>query len=322
MKRYPLQLKAIAKTAPWGGTKLVEQWGKTGNDGRMAEAWELSVRERDRSVIVNGDAAGWTLQAYLEVCGGDCVAPGYRTTDRFPLLVKFIDAADRLSVQVHPDDAYAARVERDSGKTELWYIVEAEQGSSIVYGLQEGVSCADVRAAAEQKRLPAVMRTCSVRAGESYWIPSGMVHALGKGILLAEIQQNSDLTYRLDDYGRRQADGSLRELHTEKAMAVLRPFTAAEVDADRFSKGKGDASLLAHSRYFTVRKREIASRDGAVWDRQGEESFLSLLCVGGEGCLLHAGVSYPLVRGDSYFLPAGIGEYALLGDLTLLCTTL
>lgn len=322
MKKYPLRLQEIAKDAPWGGSKLIAEWGKRGIGNRLAEAWELSVREKEMTVILNGEAEGLTLRNYLELCGGDCVFPGYRLTDRFPLLIKLIDAEDRLSLQVHPDDAYASRVERDSGKTELWYIVEAEEGASIIYGLKENLLPHDLQQAAERQNFSDVTRTRTVRAGEAYWIPSGMVHAIGKGILIAEIQQNSDLTYRIDDYGRRQPDGSLRELHLEKAREVIRSFTDAEIEAMRFSKGKGDASLLANSEYFTVCKQDVRESDGNVVCERNADSFTSLLCISGEGTLTHADCSYPIRRGDSYFLPAGMGTYCLSGTVSLLCTSL
>ena len=318
MKKYPLRVSYISKSAIWSGTRLVREWGKIGEGDRIAETWELSVRSKEMATVQNGEAKGMTLQAYIETCGADCVSPCYSTEDRFPLLIKLIDAADKLSVQVHPDDAYASRVEGDSGKTEMWYIVEAEPNAAIIYGLKDSVTGEEFARAVREKRIGETMRSCPVKAGEAYFIPAGMVHAIGEGILIAEVQQNSDLTYRIYDYDRRQADGSLRELHTEKALEVVRPFAEEEITALRFERGAGDSDCLVNSRYFSVFKREVHSPlDASV----GKESFVALLCISGEGVLTHEGVPYEIRRGDSYFLPAGMGNYVLSGKMTLIEAT-
>lgn len=317
MKKYPLKLSYISKSAIWGGTRLIHSWNKIPCGDCIAETWELSVRQKEMATVLNGDAKGMTLQSYIEVCGADCVSPTYRTTDRFPLLIKLIDAADRLSVQVHPDDLYASRVEHDSGKTEMWYIVEAEPDSSIIYGLADGITREDFAKAVEEKRIGKTMKVCSVKRGDAFFIPAGMVHAIGKGILIAEVQQNSDLTYRIYDYDRRQADGTLRELHIEKSLDVVRPFTDAEIDKLRFERGHNDA--LVNSKYFSVFERKIKDFHSATADSQ---SFVALLCIDGTGILSHDGVDYPIAKGDSYFLPAGMGAYTLSGELILIEATL
>lgn len=322
MNKYPLKLSYTPKSAIWAGTRLARDWGKQSDDERISETWELSVRPQEMAVVQNGDAKGLTLAAYFSICGADCVSPSYRLEDRFPLLIKFIDAEDWLSVQVHPDDDYASRVEHDSGKTEMWYIVDADEDASIIYDLCEGVDREAFSKAVLEKKTETVLRTCPVTRGDSFFIPSGMVHAIGKGILIAEIQQNSDLTYRIYDFERRQADGSLRELHTEKAMDVVRSFTEQEVDEIRFARGKSDASVLANSPYFRVRRYALDGMD-SVWNGTVEkESFSALLCVGGRGSILHDGKKYPIQKGDSYFLPAGMGDYAVEGELLWLIAEL
>lgn len=319
MKKYPLQISYTAKFAIWGGHELATDWGKQGTGQNIAETWELSVRPNEMATILNGEAKGMTLAAYFAACGADCVSPTYQLADRFPLLVKLIDAAQPLSVQVHPDDAYAEQVENDSGKTEMWYIVAAKPGASIIYGLRDGVSREDFALAVANKQLDGVMRQCAVRPGECYFIPAGMVHAIGAGIIIAEIQQNSDLTYRVYDYDRRQADGSLRPLHTKKALDVVRPYTAEQIDAIRFARGRGGAEQLANSAYFQVTKQQIR---GKVSLRQEADSFSSLLCIDGAGTLTFEGKSYPIRQGDSYFLPAGMGEYQLDGTITWIVSKL
>ena len=321
MKKYPLRLSFIPKSAIWSGDVLSREWGKQNEGNAVAETWEMSVRPKEMAVILNGDAEGMTLAEYFETCGADCVSPTYQTSERFPMLVKLIDAGDSLSVQVHPDDAYASRVENDGGKTEMWYIVEAKSGASIVYGLRDGIRREDFAEAVAQGRIGETLKSCPVRAGDCYFIPAGMVHAIGAGIVIAEIQQNSDLTYRLYDFERRQADGSLRELHTEKALDVVRPFTDAEIESIRFARGNDPRRYLANSRYFRAWKQELRSGESARAE-QDVESFMSLLCIAGKGELIFEGVSYPISRGDSYFLPAGMGAYELIGEMTLIGSSL
>ena len=176
---YPLKLKYFAKTALWGGQTLKNEWNKPCEYDKLAETWELTLRPDAVNTVLNGELAGKRLD---EVIGNE----------KFPLLIKFIDAEDRLSVQVHPDDRFAAEVENDVGKTEMWYIADARDGAEIIYGIKDGVtelSC-DARIEEQVKRV-------SVKKGDSFFIPSGMLHAIGKGCLIAEIQQNSDLTYRV-----------------------------------------------------------------------------------------------------------------------------
>ncbi len=318
MKRYPLKLTYIAKSAIWGGSALSERWGKCSDGDNIAETWELTVREKEMARIENGDASGLTLAEYFESAGFDTVSPLYKKGDRFPLLVKLIDACDRLSVQVHPDDSYASAIENDSGKTEMWYVVEAKEGAELIYGLAEGVDSKGFADAFARGEINSALKHIPVKAGDCFFIPAGMVHAIGAGILIAEIQQNSDLTYRVYDYDRVGADGKTRELHTKKALDVSRPFSEAEVEAIRYFKGK-DADMLANSRYFKVAKRDV---DGVSELTVGEDSFMSLLCIDGEGTVEYNGEPYTITKGDSYFCPAGMGRITLRGRLSVICSEL
>ncbi len=314
MKLYPLKLSYITKTALWGGTRLRREWHKNSEFPVISESWELSVRPKEPSLIINGEAEGMKLEEYISACGNSIVSPSYDGS-RFPLLIKLIDAADSLSVQVHPDDSYASEVENDSGKTEMWYIIDADENSELIYGLKDGVSTSDFASAVRENRIGDVMNHQPVKAGETYFIPSGMLHAIGKGILIAEIQQNSDLTYRVYDFDRRQADGSLRELHVDKAIDVTRPFSQSEIDAVRYSRGRGGKNLLANSEFFRVELRNITDEEKFIADAS---SFVSLLCICGTGKIIYAGQEYNIEKGDSYFLPAGMGEYTLCGDIKII----
>ena len=216
----PFVLKAPCKDYLWGGNRLRE-FGKESDADKIAESWELSCHPDGESVIASGDYAGMTLPAFLaahpEAAGESC-----RDFERFPVLIKLIDAHDNLSVQVHPDDAYALAHEGEYGKTEMWYIVDAEPGAELLYGFARDVTKEEFRRAIEENTLLDLVRHVPVRPGDVFFIPAGTLHAIGKGILIAEIQQNSNTTYRVYDYGRVGKDGKPRELHIAKALDVTR----------------------------------------------------------------------------------------------------
>lgn len=314
---YPLKLSYVAKTALWGGRKLKDSYGKYYDGEKLAETWELSCRTpAECSMIENGDKAGMLLLDYFADYGKKLIGKDY-TADRFPLLIKWIDAADSLSVQVHPDDAYAEANENDPGKTEMWYIAEAEEGAKLIYGLKDGVGKEEFREAVLKNDYRSVMREVSVQKGETYFIPSGMLHAIGAGIVIAEIQQNSDLTYRVYDFDRKGADGKPRELHVAKALDVVRSFTEQEIDAVRFSRGEGE-EWLANCPYFRVKRTNAENGEINVTD----ESFVHLLCTEGEGCLIYKKERYFFKKGESYLLPASLGVCKTEGDAEILLSSL
>lgn len=316
---YPLKLSYVTKSPLWGGTRLLDRWGIQAPAGQstVGEAWMLTVREKDMSVIQNGALAGMTMRQYIDTYGNGVVGEAFAGGD-FPLLIKLIDACDKLSVQVHPDDTYAARVENDRGKTEMWIIVEADDDAEIIYGIKDGMSAEQFRDAVRDGRLSETMHHCPVKAGEVYFIPSGMLHAIGKGILIAEIQQNCDLTYRVYDYERRGADGSLRELHVDKALDVTVPFSDEQVNAIRYEAAtEQDDTVLAHCRYFKTRKLTAADSLTVT-----PASFVYLLCIDGSGEITVDGTATTLTRGEGVYLPAGLGEIALSGDMTVLAASI
>ena len=315
MKRYPLLLSPVTKTALWGGFRLREEYGKESPFEKISEAWELTVREGDENRILNGEASGMTLSAYLASVGFDAVSPSY-AGGHFPLLIKLIDAADKLSVQVHPDDAYAHAHGIDSGKTEMWYVAQAAPGATLVSGLREGVSASDFRDAVARGELAAVMREIEVKAGDVFFIPAGLLHAIGAGILIAEIQQNSDTTYRVWDYDRRGSDGKLRELHVKEALEVVRPISDDEIGDERFSVPPiGIGEPIAACPLFRVSRLSVRGEDAFT---VGRDSFLALTVLSGEGELSAAGERISLGKGCTVFLPAALGEVRLSGDFTAL----
>ena len=218
--RYPMKLTAPLKDYLWGGTRLKEEYGKETALEKVAESWELACHRDGHSVIANGPAEGQTLEAWLTRAGREMLGTNAARFPYFPLLVKLIDAHDDLSVQVHPDDDYALRIEGEYGKTEMWYIVDAAPGAELLYGFRREITKEEFRQRiADHTLLDAVCRV-PVKKGDVFFIPAGTLHAIGKGILICEIQQNSNTTYRVYDYGRVGADGKLRDLHIDKGILI------------------------------------------------------------------------------------------------------
>lgn len=274
---YPMKLKPVYKDIIWGGDRLKTAYHKDDcTSEKLAESWELTVHEAGMSVIANGEYAGMTLSDYLG-CGYD-----------FPVLVKFIDANDKLSVQVHP------------AKTELWYIVEAKPGAQIIYGLEDDFDETTFRRALSDGTLDALLHRIDVHPGEFYMLPSGLIHAIGAGILIAEFQQSSNITYRVYDYNRG------REIHTEQAIETI-----AKLGISKYTPGPTSCE------YFTVQKYDLT--DGESVAVRADDTFLHLLCIDGEGTLSDG---QTIRRGDSFFLPAHLGECIMKanGSLSVITT--
>ncbi len=303
--QQPMRLSGVTKSPIWGGRRLIADWGREAASGTVGESWELTVRREEQSVIVSGAWSGRLLGEVLSEMPEAMLGGTRGGRENFPLLVKLIDAADRLSVQVHPDDDYAARVEQDRGKSELWYIIEAEPGAEIVCGLVPGATAEDFARSVREGEAERYLRHCPVHAGETYFIPAGCPHAIGRGILLAEIQQNCDLTYRVYDYGRRQADGTLRELQPEKALEVVRPFSEGEIDAIRYSRGIPSDRDRVSADCEEFRVEHLRFADGEALP--GADYLRHLLMLSGEGALIFEGGRLPYHRGDSILLPAALG---------------
>ena len=222
MNLYPMKLTAPCKDYLWGGNRLREEYGKVSDADKIAESWELSCHKDGQSVIADGEFKGLTLSELIEKQGKEVLGDNCKKFDNFPILIKLIDAKDNLSVQVHPNNDYALRVEGEYGKTEMWYIVDCEEGASLYYGFSREISKEEFVERIEQKTLLEVLNKVEVQKGDVLFIEPGTIHAIGKGNLIAEIQQNSNVTYRVYDYGRKGADGKERDLHIEKALQVTK----------------------------------------------------------------------------------------------------
>lgn len=316
----PLKLQPAFKDYLWGGERLKTEYGKRTALSPLAESWELSCHRDGPSVIAEGPHAGKTLAEYVAenpACLGTKHKGGV-----FPVLIKLIDAAKPLSVQVHPSDAYAQRVEGEPGKTEMWYVLDAAPGAALYYGFSKEITRGEAAERIANGTLTDVLNAVPVQAGDVFFIEAGTVHAIGAGILIAEIQQNSNTTYRVFDYGRVGADGKPRALHVEKALEVSRlcpPTRPAGPIGKPEQKGGLTDTLLAACEYFTTRLLAVTGSAPLCADA---ESFHSLLCLGGEGAVMWDGKAIPFQKGDSLFLPAGLGDYRIAGDAQLILTTL
>jgi mannose-6-phosphate isomerase len=314
---YPLLLERHLSPRIWGGTKLSTYLALPDEPRSepIGESWQVYAQNRIR----NGPLAGQTLaqaaQAYGEALLGTRSVSRYGST--VPLLAKFIDARDRLSIQVHPDDAYALEHERESGylgKTEAWYILEVDPGAVIIWGFKDDLSQEQIREKIDRGTLEPHLNVVPVSAGDVIYNPAGTLHAVGAGIFLFEIQQSSDLTYRLYDYDRRDASGNKRELHVDKALAVLErtPREEAKVTPRALSEGK---TTLVAVPNFVMERWEVR---GMQQERVDAGSHEILTVTEGGVELSAAGSVLPLTQGESVVLPASLDGYALSGEATVL----
>lgn len=336
----PFLLSPAGKDYIWGGERLKSSYGKAVDLTPLAETWECSVHPDGPSVVASGSFAGRSLAEVLAEHPA-FLGSSPSSADGLHILVKLIDAKRDLSVQVHPDDAYAFREEGgQQGKTEMWYVLEAEPGASLVFGLNCEVPAETLRAALEAGTVEALLRRVPVRRGDVFYIPAGTIHAIGSGILLAEVQQNSNLTYRLYDYGRLGKDGRPRPLHVDKALAVS-DLSGAQAPRQplrvlRYRPGFAK-EILCECPYFEVARCLLntdalaepggSSPDSSIILPALPESYRVLLCTEGEGILREvvggdvaadgagaSGVSELRFRkGDTLFIPATCGALTLSG---------
>lgn len=317
-----IKLNPAFKDYLWGGTKLRDEYGKKCDLDKVAESWELSCHKDGCSVVADGEYAGLTLPQYIEKAGKAVLGTDCEKFEYFPILIKLIDAKQNLSVQVHPDNDYAMRVEGEYGKTEMWYVVDCEPGAGLLYGFKHEISKEEFRRRIEDNTLLEVTNRVEVHPGDVFFIEAGTLHAIGEGILIAEIQQNSNTTYRVYDYGRVGADGKPRQLHIEKAIDVTRlapatrPCGRPQAKPEAFDGGS--VLPLASCDYFTVKEMEVISHAALMAD---EKSFHSLLLLDGSLTLSMGGEKLEMKKGASVFVPAGSGDYTLTGKGRLILTT-
>lgn len=317
MKLYPIKLAPFVSETIWGGRKLIEEYGIVTEKNNAAEGWMLSCHEAGASTVVNGEFSGKSLAEVVKNQPALCGKNAENFSD-FPILIKFIDAMDNLSVQVHPTDEYCKKTGRGQSKTECWYIIDCDEDASLILGFKDKISPEEFKAAIENNTLTDYVCNVPVKKGDFFFIESGTLHAICKGILLAEVQESSNTTYRIYDYGRLGNDGKPRELHVSDAVEVTKLEKYSQPD---FCKGNSLDSdgkkLLADCPLFKVWKLDI---NGKFIGNADENSFVSLLIMEGEGILECCGESIALKKGDSIFIPANAGEYSIEGKLEIIET--
>ena len=315
---YPLKFIPQLQERLWGGRELGRVLSKPlPQSGRVGESWEISGVPGYDSVVAGGPLRGTTLQQAIEQYKGALVGEHVyaRYGAEFPVLVKFIDAQDDLSIQVHPGDALAHTRHRSAGKTEMWVVVDARPGSFLYVGFNRSVSRSEYLSAVENGTLPALLKKEPVKAGDAFFIPAGTIHAIGGGCLIAEIQQSSDITYRVDDWGRVDENGRPRQLHTEEALDAIDFSEPRKLNVTR--KGKKNAPVnLVSSPYFTTNLLQV---DGCcLRDYAAQDSFVIFICLQGEALIEDDATGQTLARGETLLLPAAAGRIALGGKAKML----
>jgi len=295
-----LKMVPALKDYIWGGTKLVTKWGKKA-EGKVAESWELSTHRDGPSGIDGRPKVTLRDVVNAENMGSNCWG-----LDRFPVLIKLIDAEQKLSVQVHPADEYALVREGDLGKTEMWYIADCEEGSGIYLGFSRDVSKEEVERAIADGSIEGLLNFIPVKKGDSFLIEAGTIHTICAGVTICEIQQNSNVTYRVYDYNRVDKSGRKRKLHVEKALDVL-SFKKY------LPRGRKEDNVLASCKYFTVEERSFSGKEELFC---GGSSFNAVSVLEGKGDI--EGISFR--KGDTFFVPAGYGRYSLSGEGLFLLT--
>ena len=316
---YPLKFKPRVKERIWGGQAILNKKGKAA--GRLAkdklygESWDLSSVKGDISVVANGFLKGNNLQELIEVYMGELV--GEEIFERygleFPLLVKYLDCNDKLSVQVHPDDALALERHDSFGKTEAWYVVDCKPGAAIYLGFKDlSITREEYIAAVAESRLESLLNRVEVKPGDVFFIPAGTVHALGAGIEVVEVQQTSDITYRIYDWDRVDASGKGRELHTALAVDAIDFEADADLLHKKYDLKAGDSATVIESNYFTMTLHAV---DGeATFDRSMIDSFIIYIAINGSMQIIADGNSETLDEGEVVLIPAEVGDITINGS--------
>lgn len=312
---YILKLNPVFKDYLWGGTKLRDEYGFESNLDKLAEGWMLSCHKDGENKILNGEYEGKTLTEIVKD-NPNVLGENGKKFEYFPILIKLIDAKNDLSVQVHPDNEYAMRVEHEYGKTECWYILDCDDDAELIYGFNREISSEEFKKRIADNTFLETVNKVKVKKGDLFFIEAGTLHAIGKGILLAEIQQNSNTTYRVYDYGRLGADGKPRELHIEKAIDVTNctpPTRSTDPEGKLEEFEDYSTQLLTKCDLFNVKKVTVKNKFDGIAD---SKSFVSLLVTDGSGTVDGTEIK----KGDSLFVPANYGTFTISGNLEIIVT--
>ncbi|WP_142433735.1 mannose-6-phosphate isomerase, class I [Enterococcus sp. DIV1368b] len=309
----PLFLKPVFQEKIWGGSRLRSVFGFDIPNDKIGEDWAISAHPHGVSVVENGPFKGWKLddlwKEHKELFG-------HPTEPVFPLLIKILDAEDDLSVQVHPDDAYGMAHEGELGKTECWYIIDAEPGAEIIYG-HHAKTREELAEMIQDSRWDDLLKKVPVKKGDFFYVPSGTIHAIGKGIMILETQQSSDTTYRVYDYDRKDDQGNTRELHIQQSVDVTTvPAKAPELQIKEIRQGNSSIVTYVETEFFNVYE----------WDIKGITSFKKqapytlMTVIDGAGELVIDNQTYSLEKGTSAILPSDITEWKVQGELSIIAS--
>lgn len=300
---YPLKFHPILKERLWGGSKLNEVLGKPTTSEITGESWELSAVQGDVSVVSNGELAGSSLQQLIEEHPNDLLGKGVvdRFGKEFPILIKFIDAKQDLSIQLHPNDELAKKRHNSFGKTEMWYIMAADPKAQLIVGFNKEVTKEEYVESLDNNTLLDLLNYETVKEGDTFFINTGKMHAIGAGVLLAEIQQTSDITYRVFDFNRRDKNGNLRELHTELALDAI-DYKKKDDFKVAYSKERDKVNTMVDCPYFKTNFLHLTKNQSvSTTDRT---SFTIYMCVGGSVEVVNEYGGAQIVQGETVLVPA------------------
>lgn len=315
MKIYPLQFQPILKDRIWGGTKLKTYLNKPITSEITGESWEISTVENDVSVIANGFFKGKSLNELInefpeEVLGTKVYK---QFGKQFPLLFKYLDAREDLSIQVHPNDELAKNRHNSFGKTEMWYVMQADENAKLIVGFKEKSSPEEYLKSLENNSIIAILDVKKVKQGDVFFLETGTLHAIGAGTVIAEIQQTSDITYRIYDFDRVDANGNTRELHVDLALDAIN-YDIVDAQKD-YSKVENVSNEIVNCQYFTT---NFIPLDGEMRFEKNKESFSVYMCVEGSFELIYEQEKYVYKTGDTILIPAEITEFEIKGKASVL----
>jgi len=312
---YPLKFEPILKQTLWGGDKIIEFKHLNESLSNVGESWEISAVENNESVVANGLDKGLTLSEMVRKYRGDLVGEANyaRFGSKFPLLIKFIDAKLDLSIQVHPGDELAKKRHNSFGKNEMWYVVSADKGAKLISGFSQQITSKEYKERVYDGTFADVLQSSEVQEGDVFYVPAGRVHGIGAGVFVAEIQQTSDITYRIYDYNRKDKDGKLRELHTTQAIEAIN-FNDIEDDfRTKYDELKNEPVELVASPYFTTSVYDMEEEISC--DYSELDSFIIFICIKGSCRLIADGEEeISLTSGETILLPAAIQEVKIIPD--------
>jgi len=308
---YPIKFHPILKEKIWGGDKLVEVLHKKSNKKNIGESWEVSDIKGDMSIVANGKLKGFSLQDLMVSYRGDLLGKKVfgKFSYNFPLLIKYIDAKEALSIQLHPHDTLAKERHDSFGKTEMWYVMQADKGGDLIVGFKKDSDKETYLHHLDNKSLLSILNVDKVKKGDVYFIPTGRVHAIGAGVMLAEIQQTSDITYRVYDWDRQDKYGNYRDLHTDEALDAI-DYNAQENYKTSYKKENNKVTSVVDCKYFTTNYLPILAKKVSI-DHSDKDSFVIYLCVHGSVQFNCNGEKTTVNKGETVLIPAALKKFSV-----------